>query len=164
MLFIYEKEQHPYLMPSPRYTASVIRANVTKPHIVSLKKNRRDWALRTEKLFTDITFRFLRLSRKNVSCKRLLFFFSLIEEPQVHFPPTLIFQEALIFEIPLAVFLPQVVRLLCKRLSLNTRYFKIKIFFFLSNISKSTCLAETVDKARSPDGVQNKSHQMCSLW
>lgn len=111
---------------SLRHSISDQCKQTTKHHTGSIEKNRRDWVLKTKRLPTFFTFWFLSLRWKNVFCKRLQSLLPLIVEPQVHFTPRFIFQKPLIFKIPLAVFLPQVVGHFCKRLGLNTRYFKIK--------------------------------------
>lgn len=117
-------------MPSPWDTAPVISAN--KPLNTTQEVSRRTeetgfWKPKGYPLFFFFfTFWFLSLRWKNVFCKRLQSLLPLIVEPQVHFTPRFIFQEPLIFKIPLAVFLPQVVGHFCKRLGLNTRYFQIK--------------------------------------
>lgn len=111
-----------------------------------------------EKLTTDFTFWFLRLSWKNIFCKHLQFFFSLIKQPQVHFTPRLIFQETLIFKISLAMFLPQVVRLFCKSLVWTQGILKdLKITFSRVPVSWAW--------RQSPMPwwikMQNKSHHVC---
>ena len=55
------------------------------------------------------TFGFVRMGRDNAFCQPLEFPFPLLRQPDVHLLPWFILLEFGVFEVPLAVFPPQVV-------------------------------------------------------